>query len=78
MTLKSNCIAVEINSKTDKKTFDLFNCKIWVEIFLNGLQTVNYTETDNTIPQQGLIGLQIHGGGKTKVSYKNIFITEMR
>ena len=32
ITLKSNCFAVEINSKTDKKTFDLFNCKIWVYI----------------------------------------------
>ncbi|HRH49450.1 MAG TPA: DUF1080 domain-containing protein [Panacibacter sp.] len=49
-----------------------------IEILLNGVQTVDYTEADNTIPQQGLIGLQIHGGGKTKVWYKNIFITEMR
>jgi hypothetical protein len=49
-----------------------------IEIFLNGVQTVNYTETNNFIPQEGLIGLQIHGGGKTKVWYKNIFITEMR
>ena len=49
-----------------------------IAIFLNSVQTVNYTETDTSIPQQGLIGLQIHGGGKTKVWYRNIFITEMQ
>ena len=48
-----------------------------IEIFLNGVQTVKYTETDSTIPQQGLIALQIHGGGKTTVWYKNIIITRL-
>lgn len=45
-------------------------------IFLNGGQTVDYTEADISVPQSGLIGLQIHGAGKTLVSYKDITIKE--
>ncbi|HRP55759.1 DUF1080 domain-containing protein [Agriterribacter sp.] len=45
-------------------------------IFLNGRQTVDYTEADISLPQSGLIGLQIHGAGKTLVSYKDITIKE--
>ena len=45
-----------------------------IKIFLNGQQTVDYTEPNSIIPQNGLIGLQIHGGGKALVSYKDITI----
>jgi hypothetical protein len=48
-----------------------------IQIFLNGVQTVDYTEADDAIPQTGLIGLQVHGGGKVKVSYKDIELTEL-
>ena len=48
-----------------------------IRILLNGRQTVNYTETDNAIPQEGLIALQIHGGGKAKVYYKDILIRKL-
>jgi hypothetical protein len=43
-----------------------------IKIFLNGQQTVDYLEPDSSIAQQGIIGLQIHGGGKALVSYKDI------
>lgn len=48
-----------------------------IQLFLNGQQTVDYTEPDTTLPKEGLIGLQIHGGGKALVSYKDIFITKI-
>lgn len=48
-----------------------------IRIFLNGVQTVDYTETDETIPQSGLIALQIHGGGKAQVHYKDIILEEL-
>jgi hypothetical protein len=48
-----------------------------IQIFLNGKQTVNYTEPDKSIPQKGIIGFQIHGGGKAKVFYKDILIEEL-
>lgn len=48
-----------------------------IRIFINGKQTTDYTETDLTIPQTGLIGLQVHSGGITQVAFKDIFIEEL-
>lgn len=47
-----------------------------IRLYINGHQTVDYTEQDTNIPQSGLIGLQIHGGGKALVAFKDIYITE--
>ena len=48
-----------------------------IQLFLNGQKTVDYTEPDTSIPQEGLIGLQIHGGGKTVVAYKDLVLEEL-
>ncbi len=48
-----------------------------IQIWLNDLQTIDYKESDKSITQQGLIALQIHGGGKAQVSYRNIVLTEL-
>lgn len=48
-----------------------------IRLFLNGVQTVDYTEKDLTIPQSGLIAFQIHGGGKGEVFYKDIILEEL-
>lgn len=48
-----------------------------IRILLNGEQTVDYTEEDAAIPQSGRIALQIHGGGKAKVFYKDILLEEL-
>ncbi len=45
-----------------------------IETAINGVVMIRYTETDDTLPQYGLIGLQVHGGGMTEVSYKDITI----
>jgi hypothetical protein len=44
---------------------------------LNGYQTFDYTEPDDAIPQFGIIGLQVHGGGKAEAWYKDITIEEL-
>jgi hypothetical protein len=38
---------------------------------------VDYTEPDETVPQVGRIGLQIHGGGPAEVRFKDIAIEEL-
>lgn len=48
-----------------------------IQLFINGHQTVDYTEPDAAIPQFGLIGFQIHGGGKAEVAIKDVFIEEL-
>jgi hypothetical protein len=48
-----------------------------IRLYINGHQTVDYTESDANIPQSGLIGLQIHGGGKAQATFKDIYIIEL-
>lgn len=48
-----------------------------IRLYINGHQTVDYTELDESIPQSGLIGFQIHGGGKAQVAFKDITIEEL-
>ena len=48
-----------------------------VRFWLNGHCTVDYTEFDLTIPQKGVIGLQIHSGPPNEAWYKDITIKEL-
>jgi len=48
-----------------------------IQLWINGRQTVDYTELDESIEQTGLIGLQIHGGPPTEAWYKNVRIKEL-
>lgn len=48
-----------------------------IQIWLNGKQTVDYTETDDDIPRRGIIGLQIHSGPPAEAWYKDIEIREL-
>ncbi len=45
-----------------------------IQLWINGVQTVDYTESDPNIPEYGIIGLQIHGGGKAEAWYKDIAV----
>jgi hypothetical protein len=47
-----------------------------VQIWLNGYQTVDYTESDPDIARRGIIGLQIHGGPPAEACYRNLRIRE--
>jgi Domain of Unknown Function (DUF1080) len=47
-----------------------------IQIFVNDVQTVDYTEEDETIPKFGVIGLQIHSGKPTEAWYRNIRIRQ--
>jgi hypothetical protein len=48
-----------------------------IRLWLNGTLTVDYTEQDAKIERTGIIGLQIHGGAKAKVYYKDITVEEL-
>ena len=45
-----------------------------IQLWINGLQTVDYVEPDEGIEQTGLIGLQIHGGKPSEAWYREIRI----
>ncbi len=48
-----------------------------VQIWVNDLQTVDYTEPDSDIPRRGRFGLQIHGGEPAEAAYKDIRIKKL-
>lgn len=48
-----------------------------IQIWVNELQTVDYTESDSQIPQIGKLALQIHGGEPAEAAYRNIRIRQL-
>lgn len=48
-----------------------------IRIYLNGVQTVDYSEPDVKIGHTGKIALQVHGGGKALAAYRNIKIIRL-
>jgi hypothetical protein len=49
-----------------------------IQIWLNGVQTVDYTETEPGIALTGMIAVQIHGNATSIVQYKDLKIEELK
>jgi hypothetical protein len=49
------------------------NIRSWI----NGVAALDYTEADPTIPLEGRIGIQVHGGGKALIEVKDITIRRL-
>ena len=45
-----------------------------IQLWLNGVLTVDYTETDPDIARTGIIALQIHGGPPSEAWYRHVRI----
>lgn len=48
-----------------------------IRSWINGVPALDFTETEPNIAQDGLIGIQVHGGGKALVQAKDITIEEL-
>ena len=48
-----------------------------IQLWVNGVQTVDYTEPDEAVATTGQIAVQIHGGGKAEARYKDIIVEEL-
>ena len=48
-----------------------------IQIWLNGVQTVDYTEADAKMETTGIIAVQIHGGATALAQYKDLMIEEL-
>ncbi len=48
-----------------------------VQLSINGVQTVDYVETDPTVADSGVICVQIHSGPPSEAWYRDITITEL-
>jgi hypothetical protein len=49
-----------------------------IQLWINGVQTVDYTEQDPSIESRGIICPQIHAGPPSEAWYKDITIRELR
>ncbi len=49
-----------------------------IQIWLNGIQTVDYTETEPNIATSGIIAVQIHGNATSIVRYKDLMLEELK
>lgn len=66
-----------ILKKNDWNDYEIRSENRHITLLINGKPTVHYYEKDASISQSGLIALQIHGGGKAEVRYKDIIIKEL-
>jgi hypothetical protein len=48
-----------------------------IQLWVNGVATVDYTEKDEGIAEQGVIAVQIHGGPPSEAWYKEISVVEL-
>ncbi|MCA9266822.1 MAG: DUF1080 domain-containing protein [Planctomycetales bacterium] len=48
-----------------------------IQLWLNGLKTVDYVEQEEGIDRRGIIAVQIHGGAPSEAWYKDIVIKEL-
>ena len=48
-----------------------------IRLWINDVETVDYTEPDEALEETGIIGLQIHGGGPSEAWYKDIEIKRL-
>ena len=46
-------------------------------LWLNGVQTVDYTEQDRSIEASGVIAVQIHAGPPSEAWYKEITLLDL-
>jgi hypothetical protein len=48
-----------------------------IQLWINGQQTVDYTEPDDKIERSGILGVQIHGGPPSEAWYKDLRLKEL-
>tara|TARA_B100000519_G_C14240338_1_gene436964 strand:- start:1155 stop:1778 length:624 start_codon:yes stop_codon:yes gene_type:complete len=48
-----------------------------IQLWLNGMKTVDFTEVDDTIERSGVVALQVHSGGPMEAWYKDIVLKEL-
>ena len=82
---RRNKMLVRVNQDEIKKTYRtndwnemVVKCKDnHIQVWVNGYQSADYIEEDDSISKKGIIGFQIHAGAPTEVWLRNITLTEL-
>ncbi len=77
LSLADKALIAKLEKPGDWNTYEVRCEGARIRLTLNGTQTVDFTETEAGISQEGLIALQIHGGAKSEISYRAISIEEL-
>jgi hypothetical protein len=75
---KSNI--AEVNKVLKREDWNEYKIKAdgnQITLWINGIQTIDYTETDPAIDSSGVIAVQIHSGPPSQAWYKDITIQEL-
>ena len=48
-----------------------------IQLWINDVKTVDYTEPDDTIARDGIIALQLHSGGPLKMEFMNLRLQDL-
>lgn len=75
---KSNI--AEVNKVLKRNDWNEYKIKAdgnQITLWINGVQTIDYTETDPNIDRSGVIAVQIHAGPPSEAWYKDITIQEL-
>lgn len=75
---KSNI--AEVNKVLKREDWNEYKIKAdgnQITLWINGVQTIDYTETDPAIDSSGVIAVQIHSGPPSQAWYKDITIQEL-
>ena len=85
---RRNKFLAKADEETDKKVANSIPADGWqtyriraignrIQLWINGIQTVDYTETDESVWNKGFIALQIHGNMVGTIAYKDIVIKDL-
>jgi hypothetical protein len=78
MLAESDAATVErIVRKDDWNAYEIRCEGPHIQLFVNGVRTVDYTEADASIPQSGVIAVQVHAGPPSETWYRNMEIAEL-
>ncbi len=82
---RRNKMLVTANQEEIKKTVKIndwndmvLRCKgNHIQVWVNGYQSADYIEEDDTISKSGIFGFQLHAGAPTEVWIRNITLTKL-
>ena len=70
----------EVNKVLKRNAWNEYKIKAegkHIQLWINGVQTIDYTEKDPGIDESGVIAVQIHSGPPSEAWYKDITIQEL-
>lgn len=77
LTEADNVLIAGVENQDDWNTYEIVANGDLIQLYVNGVKSIHFVERDNSIPQSGVIALQIHGDCKAQISFRNILIEEL-